>query len=325
MSTRTVLYRLAVAGLPFMSGCALLQSSNPRACVRAESERFAPGVISGSEKDAFGAFSPDGNEFYFTRFSIGRDRSTILLSRKVDGEWTAPKILPFSGQHGDREPFMSPDGRWLFFTSDRPDPEKRDPSYDLWMIERLGPEGWGTPRRLPAPINGETSEGSPVVTKRGTLYFASGRPGGYGAMDLYRAHRGQGQYGTVRNLGPAVNTKDSEQGVYLTPDERVMLITRTFRGRGGRPAPDLYLSLRQRGGWSHPRLLKAPVNSEAHEFGPTLSPDGRGLYFTRDVTQNFIRDLDASMDVHRVPACVMNDERAVRRTLERMRRSHGLR
>lgn len=315
------LHGLRAVPLLLLGGCTMFHSRAPT-CAAGGTEVFAPGVISGGEKDAFGAFSPDGSEFYFTRFSVGRDRSAILVSRQQDGTWMPPDTLPVSGRYADREPFMSPDGRWLFFVSDRPHPEKLDPSYDLWVVEHQTPRGWGTPRRLPAPINSTTSEASPVVTRNGTLYFASGRPGGQGGMDLYRVLRSGNGYGVPENLGAVVSTEDSELGLYVSPDERVMVIARSSRGRWGRAGPpDLSISVRRRGQWEESRPVGPPVNSDAHEFGPTLSPDGTRLYFSRDVTQNFIRDLDAGMDIHSAHACVLTDDRVVRRALDRTRRS----
>jgi hypothetical protein len=309
---------LRAAPLLLLGGCALL---HPRLtpCTAAGAEPFIPGTISTEEKEAFGAFSPDGQEFYFTRFSIGRDRSSLLVSRRVGEAWGAPEVLPFSGRHGDREPFITPDGQRLFFVSDRPHPEKHDPSYDLWMVERLGPNAWGTPRRLPEPINSVTSEASPVVTRKGTLYFASGRPGGYGGMDLYRARPARHGFAAPENLGPPVSTDAREWGLYVSPDERVMVITRTPLHHASRP--NLHLSVWRRGRWSETRPVGPSVNSEAHEFGPMLSPDGQRLYFTRDATQVMSRDLDARMDIHYVDACQLGADAVIRSALARMSRT----
>jgi hypothetical protein len=303
------------------SSCVLRGPSSPGPCP-ATAELFAPVVGPDDERVISGGFSPDGSEFFFARLSIGRSRSTLFSSRWRDSSWSTAEVLPFSGQGYDRDPFMSPDGRRLFFMSDRADPGKTDPSYDLWVVERKGPSSWGEPRRLPTGINTSTSEESPVVLPNGTLYFVSGRPGGTGGMDVYRATRVNGRYSRAENLGGPVNTGVDELGVYVTPDESLMLIARTSnRQHGYNTGTDILVSERTRAGWSEPRPLPPPVQSTALELAPALSPDGRDLIFTRDDTRRPLQDIGAKMSIYRVDAgCALSTDRA-RRALRRMRRS----
>ena len=70
-------------------------------------------------------FSPDGREAYGAGSSdlpdSGYSYGTLLCSRVVDGGWTPPRMAPFAAErHGDDVPFLSPDGRRLFFLSHRP-------------------------------------------------------------------------------------------------------------------------------------------------------------------------------------------------------------
>lgn len=257
-------------------------------------ERVAPGVISTGRGEGFGSFTPDGREFYHARHTANWSRHTIVVSRLVDGRWTAPEVAPFSGTFSDREPFVTADGRRLFFGSNRPHPEKADrASYDVWMVERGADGRWGAPQRLPAPVSTEHSELHPVMTASGTLYFASNRPGGSGSNDIYRTRVENGAWSQPENLGPAVNSAQPESNAYVSGDERFIVIVSDNRP-GGLGGDDLWVSERTAdGGWTPARHLPSPINSFEYEYGPTVSPDGRWLYFTSHRR--------GTADIYRVP------------------------
>ena len=86
------------------------------------------------------------------------------------------------------------------------------------------------------------------------------------------------------NWGPAtrmpepLNSNANEGAQTLSHDGRVVIFTAC--GRNNEPTGcDLYLSVRTVKGWSRPRNLGAPVNSTYWESFPSLSIDGRTLYF----------------------------------------------
>ena len=135
---------------------------------------FAPGVISTGDIEFAPAFEPDMKTVYFVKGSPGAKRVMwILVSRLRDGKWSTPEIAPFSGQYSDIDPTVSPDGRKLFFASNRPSegtaPRK---DFDIWVVEKTE-GGWSAPRNLGAPVNSAGSETTTSVTSDGTLYFAS--------------------------------------------------------------------------------------------------------------------------------------------------------
>src|SRR5678816_998767 len=73
---------------------------------------FAPGVV--STGDVFAStFTPDGRMVVFTKFSPPRPM-TLMTSVLVDGRWTTPTALPFSGTYRDLDPAFSPDGTRLY-------------------------------------------------------------------------------------------------------------------------------------------------------------------------------------------------------------------
>jgi outer membrane protein OmpA-like peptidoglycan-associated protein len=139
---------------------------------------------SASGWDAQPALSSDGNTLYFARIDAGTtpDASgnpTMDLmesQRQADGSWSAPVALPApvnSAAH-DKAPFLHPDGKTLFFASDR---KPGGGGYDIWVTERDG-DTWTEPRNLGAPVNTSGDEHGLVVDIDGqTAYFASRRSG----------------------------------------------------------------------------------------------------------------------------------------------------
>jgi Tol biopolymer transport system component len=261
-----------VDSFPWLSGPYLGQEPPGRAPVL-----FAPGVVSTTTREWSTAFSPDGRELFFGVDTP--DRAYILHTKEGKDGWTEPVLASFSGRYSDYDLTMSPDGNRLYFTSLRPadgtGPEVESP--DIWYVVR-NDFGWGEPVRIPAPINTADRELYPSVSKDGYLYFFSSRPGGFGRSDLYRATLTNGGFGDPENLGPMVNTEDSEGDVCVSPDGDYIVFTSSREeGFGG---GDLYVSFRRDGGWTQARNLGAMVNTEHTEFCPSVSRDGRYLFFT---------------------------------------------
>jgi WD40 repeat protein len=75
---------------------------------------FAPSVVSGPANDGSPAFSPDGNTIFFTRSTP--NWGVIVESHQVDGHWTQPTLVPFSGEWPDSSPAMSPNGSYLYLS-----------------------------------------------------------------------------------------------------------------------------------------------------------------------------------------------------------------
>ena len=245
---------------------------------------WEPGVISTDSGDSFGTLSADGKEFYFTKHRPDWSRHRVVLSRRDGERWSLPETLPFSGEYNDREPKLSPNGRQLFFSSNRPVSRggERRRDLDIWVAERGSDGRWTAPRHLGAPVNSDAQDFSPVVSGSGTLYFVSTR--GAGTSDatrnhnVWRARLLNGRYSAPEKLGPEINS-GFETNVYVTPNERLMLVS-----RDGAPdsfgGDDLYVSELQGGSWTPMRHLDAPINSFEYEYGPLVAPDGGTLFFT---------------------------------------------
>jgi Tol biopolymer transport system component len=261
--------------------------------VQAGTEVFAPGVISDAREQYRITFTPDGRTAYFAAgdvfFPFSR-RATIYVSHLEEGGWSAPRVASFSGTYADIDPFLAPNGERLYFSSTRPVDGVPRGDVDLWMVERTA-DGWGEPVNLGPAVNSPTAdELYPSVSADGTLYFASGpffpQPGRH--FDIYSAERAGDGFAPRQALGDGVNTRPREGGGLqdawefnpeISVDGRMLVFT-SLRP-GGYGLGDLYVSHLHRGEWSPARNLGPLVNTRADEYHPTLSRNGRELFFVR--------------------------------------------
>jgi hypothetical protein len=265
----------------------LLSVALATASVLPAQTQFLPGVVTRPDSgEAFGTFTPDGRVFIYTKHQGNFARHRIMMTRQDSGRWSPPVTLPFSGQYNDREPKLSPDGRRLYFSSNRPrnpgDAEQRR-DLDLWMVDRQPDGSWGTPVRLQG-VNTDAPEFCPVVTANGTLYFILRGESIKGVMRARPIDLASGRFAAPEKLPPEVS-EGFETNVYVTPDESLMLVS-----RDGAPdsfgGDDLYASRRVNGAWQTMRHLEEPINSKEYEYGPLVSPNGAWLYFTSHRTGN---------------------------------------
>ncbi len=136
---------------------------------------FAPGSISSDDEVYRVTFSRDGETAYFARgtgFFPQSRRATILESRLVDGSWSAPVPASFSGTYPDIDPWVSPDGERLYFSSIRPvdGVERRAPRSGA----SIGPATGGEPVHI-AEVGSDNDELGASVSADGVLWFASDR------------------------------------------------------------------------------------------------------------------------------------------------------
>jgi dipeptidyl aminopeptidase/acylaminoacyl peptidase len=239
---------------------------------------FAEGIVSTGDNEFSTAFSPDGRTVYWTVSApnVFVIPFVILSATRTARGWSAPRVAPFSGTgFSDADPAISPDGRRIFFMSRRPATgAAQRPDFDIWVFDVTT----STTTRVDE-VNSETMDLFPSVTSDGTLYFTSDRDGGFGGADIYRSRFVDGRYATPENIGPVVNSAHGESNVFVAPDESYLV----FSG-GGRPdskgGTDLYIAERSaEESWGVPRPLRY-ANTEWDDYAPTVSPDGRLLYFT---------------------------------------------
>jgi Tol biopolymer transport system component len=242
---------------------------------------FAPGILSLNNRlEARIAFSPDGNECFFTVLSdFNFSQVRLYYTKCVSNVWTPQVLAPFSPSGTFcGMPFFSADGNTFYFKSNA------NGSGDIWKVDRTS-QGWGTPQILPAPINTSSDDGEYSQTTDGTAYIESNRPGGRGQYDIWRILPQQpGQPLQLDNLGAVVNSSSNDGDPFISPDGRYLLFDSNRPGSSGYMG--LYVTFTNgNGGWI------APVNMNTYcpginipgvyQCSPSLSPDQRYLFFVR--------------------------------------------
>lgn len=260
---------------------------------------FAPGIISNDADEVGGSISPDGREFYFVVFSpytVQPDIGLLCVSRLEAGRWTKPEALSFSGKYLNLAPRISPDGKRLYFASNRPNPSIAGRGVWIWYVER-NTNGWSAPQALPAPINTEKARFNidPSVASDGTLYFASNRD--HSGIAIYRSKLVNGAYQEPERLGPEINFEGAYNWQpFIAPDQSYLLFGAETVDEypfkklpdeliaGGNPyaRTDLYISENRNGNWSSARHLEHGINSAAEDSYPFTSADGSTLYFSSE-------------------------------------------
>ena len=254
-------------------------------------EVVAPGVISTDQHQTFPAQDPTDGSLWFSVYEVGFDAQTIMVATRTESGFNTPVVAPFSGTYGDRAPRFSPDGQFLYFTSNRPrSASAASDDMNIWRVRRVN-NTWSDPELLGEPLNSQSRD-IHVAATNAALWVASDRPGGMGRSDIYRVPLNGGTLGEAAHLPAPINDENSQPDIWVSPDETwmILVITEHPNGLGG---DDLFISRFEDGTWTAPHNLGAGINSDEYEYGPTMSQDGEYIHFTSHRS--------GSADVYRVP------------------------
>ena len=226
---------------------------------------FAPGRISlGNRRETKIVFSPANNE---CMIGIGESGTfKILYSKYENGLWSEPLPATFITNNRAQEPFFSPDGQRIFYTS----------LADIYVSDRVG-QTWSTPVKLGSPINTTAEEYHPTVTLDGALYFCSMRDNPDG--DIYRSLYVNGNYTTVEKLNKKIPYPYSAFDPFIAPDESYIIFTSIYPDGIG--LEDQYISYNKNGRWTNPKNLGPKINTNKIEYGSYISPDKKYYFFSR--------------------------------------------
>ena len=239
---------------------------------------FAPGFISTGLDEAIMAISPDGRECFWSVVFSGTE--TILTSRLENVRWTDPEVAPFSGRYFDGWPAFRPDGKRLFFHSARPIPEPgagKTARVNVWYADRTA-SGWGEPRPVGPPVNGEENSCCPSATRDGALYIS--KKFGDGTEKICRSAFIDGKYRELEILPATVNARKENFHAFVSPDESFLLMPRGGLKDAIGGGVNYYVSFRGPGGGWGELINPGPgINSARCGSMATISPDGKFIFY----------------------------------------------
>lgn len=161
------------------------------------------------------SFTPDGRTMYLTQCKTDPNYpryATICTAKRSDAAWgkSTPLEITKDTLSSYAHPAVSPDGQWLYFTSDMPGGFG---GFDIWRC-RIYDSGLGGVENLGAPINTEGDEMFPTFRPNGDLYFSSNGHPGMGGLDIYIARPDSMATGwTLEHPGYPLNSQGDDFGM----------------------------------------------------------------------------------------------------------------
>ena len=177
-----------------------------------------PEDVSGGVNTAYdeGAccFSVDGREMYLTQCVTDPSYpryAQIVKSNRSDAAWSKATEVKLTGDtlSSYAHPAISPDGEWLYFTSDMPGGKG---GLDIWRV-RITPAGYGGVENLGEPINTPGDEAFPTFRPNGDLYFSSNGHPGLGGLDIFIAKVGKDGRYHLSHPGYPLNSQGDDFGM----------------------------------------------------------------------------------------------------------------
>jgi OOP family OmpA-OmpF porin len=214
-----------------------------------------------------------------------------LLMVVVQAEAQISNLSLVNSPLDEQNPVMSPDGKQLYFTvaSNAQNSGGVDDHGDIW-VSNLSPSGWGAPVRTPDVMNnvlhnvlaGFSADGSRMYLIG--HYQPGGKPVTSQGLSVCKM-TGTGWSAPQNIVIPYFKNKSHYQSGYISPDETVFVFSAESYSTFG--AEDIYVSLKEGGKWSEPVSLGPVINTANQDVSPSLSQDGKKLYFASNGHDGF--------------------------------------
>lgn len=236
---------------------------------------FAPGLVSTEIYEYDGAFTPDLKAFYFIRRGEENKESAFYEYKynEINGVWEKSEVAsPWIGR-----PVISPDGETMHL-GDR-------------YLERTD-SGWSELQSLEPPV---VSNDSMYIMRlsaaaNGTYYFDTYKENDT-AFPIRYSRLIDGKYEDPRALPEAINTGTFLSHPFIAPDESYLLFDAVREDGFG--DSDIYISFKQEDGtWGNSINLGDQINTSAWEASASITPDGKYLFFSRNVGSDNYENVD---------------------------------
>jgi peptidoglycan-associated lipoprotein len=193
-------------------------------------------------------FTADGSEIYFsvtrklTKEELKKAKNTGRVSIGVEiyscklenGSWTKPEPFPLNNitKWNVGDPYITPDGKKLYFVSDQPGGIGGTDIYVCWRQDRK----WGDAVNL-EQINTKGNERTPFISADNSFYFATDGLPGMGSLDIFKAAIIKTGIGVPVNMGYPVNSSQDDLAYFAVSSKDAYI---TSDREGGRGADDVY-------------------------------------------------------------------------------------
>ena len=225
--------------------------------------KFAPGFISTEQHEYACCFSPDGNEFYFTR------QNKVWFTKMVNDIWTEPSATFFAGDFSF-EPFVTPDSKQIYFQTGKVS-QGQLLMYTMY-VDRTE-NGWSE-EKDPGVVFNPMKTMHISMARSGNIYTTD-ISGGMGSECLGIIKLVNGKYEKLEKLSDPFNKTKNQQHPWIAPDESYIVFT--VRRPGQNPVSVLFCSFKDtRGHWTEPVELKLGMDAGQ----PYVSNDGKYLFFS---------------------------------------------
>ncbi len=198
---------------------------------------------------------------------------------------TQEALQTINSSYDEHSPVLSPDGKILFFTVCNHPLNiggKRDPG-DIWFSEFKDGQ-WTTPQQAGALLNDRAYNAVAGFSANGSQIFLLNHYGPAGTVastqGISVSKRVGSGWSRPENLTiPYFQNKSSLQSGSISADGAAFVFSAETYGTKG--VEDIYVSVKGSDGqWQQPINLGNQINSKLQELSPSLSPDGRTLYFS---------------------------------------------
>lgn len=230
-------------------------------------EAFAPGLVTTGGWEYGGVFTPDLREFYFVRDGKEGEKQEFVLIQNKNNQWHESVISRRVGQ-----PSISPDGKTMYLGK---------------RYKQRTEKGWSEVKNLGSPF-----DSLPIMrltaSSKGTYFFDEFKSDFTGAIRYSRLVNGTRK--EPKLLSKKINGGKSFHP-FIAPDESYLI----FDGKreGGYGDSDLYISFRQQdGSWGDAINLGDKINTGAWEAAATVTPDGKYLFFNRNMGTGNYENVD---------------------------------
>lgn len=200
----------------------------------------------------------------------------LYISNKVNGKWQLAKLLSknVNTEGHDASAGLSPDGSKLFVYR-----HSGKDGGDLYETTLFGAD-WEEPIHMNKNINTKFHESSVSLSFDGhRMFFVSDKSNGFGGRDIYYSDMDiKGEWGYSKNMGPDVNTKYGEEGVFMHPDGKTMYFS--SQGHDNFGGYDIFKSEFENGKWGKPINLGYPINGPDDDVFFVVSGSGNRAYFS---------------------------------------------